>query len=88
MSLFLNKTHHTEQRQRTAQVGVNRGALPCIGLAYATSGYCMTNEPHFTLTLRAECKTACAIFKGNEVNKLWGVAVQTQLKHVGVTLVQ
>ena len=54
MSLFLNKTHHTEQRQRAAQVGVNRGALPCIRLACATSGYCMTNEPHLSPNIQRQ----------------------------------
>ena len=48
MSLFLNKTHHTKQRQRTTQVGINGGALPCVRLACATSGYCVTNEPHLS----------------------------------------
>ena len=48
MSLFLNKTHHTKQRQRTTQVGVNGGALPFVRLACATSGYCVTNEPHLS----------------------------------------
>ena len=48
MSLFLNETHHTKQRQRTTQVGVNGGALPCVRLACATSGYCVTNEPHLS----------------------------------------
>ena len=70
-SLFLCKTRHMKQRQKTAQVGVNGGALPYVRLACATSGYCVTNEPHFiSPTLRAECKTARAGSEGNNVNKL------------------
>ena len=38
-----------KQRHRTTQVGVNGGALPCIRLACATCGYCVTNEPHLSL---------------------------------------
>ena len=48
MSLFLSKTWRIKQRQRTAQVGVNGGALPCVRLACATSSYCVTNEPRLS----------------------------------------
>ena len=48
MSLFLCKTRHMKQRQRTTQVGVNGGALPCVRLACETSGYCGINEPHLS----------------------------------------
>ena len=48
MSLFLSKTRHIKQRQRTTQVGLNGGALPCVRLACATSSYCVTNEPHLS----------------------------------------
>ena len=46
MSLFLNKAHDINQRQGTTKIGLNGAVLPCVGLACATSGYCVTNEPH------------------------------------------
>ena len=59
MSLFLNKTTILKQRQRTTQVGVTGGALPCVRLA------CVLHDKRTSIispTLGAECKTARAGF--------------------------
>ena len=41
-------------------------------LAYATSGYCLTNEPHLSPQLYELNAMDRTIFKGNEVDKLGG----------------
>ena len=38
----------TSYEQTLTPVGVNGGALPCVGLACATSGDCVTKEPHLS----------------------------------------
>ena len=48
MSLFLNKAQDIKQRQGTTKIGLDGGALPCVRLACATSGYYVTNEPHLS----------------------------------------
>ena len=48
VSLFLSKPAILNKDKEQLKFGVNGGALPCVRLACATSGYCVTNEPHLS----------------------------------------
>ena len=69
--------------QTFTPVGVNGGALPCVRLACATSGDCVTKEPHLSpqhyelnakqhVLDRTRVSVSRRYSKGNAANKLGG----------------
>ena len=48
MSLFLNITTILNKDKEQLKLALKGGALPCIRLGFATSGYCVTNKPHLS----------------------------------------
>ena len=87
MSLFLIFVClllHCSYEQTLTPVGVNGGALPCLRLACATSGDCVTKEPHlspqnYELNAKQHTldRTRVSVYrrrysKGNAANKLGG----------------
>ena len=73
----------TSYDQTLTPVGVNGGALPCVRLACATSGNCVTKEPHLSpqhyelnakqhVLDRTRVSVSRRYSKGNAANKLGG----------------
>lgn len=69
--------------QTLTPVGINGGALPCVRLACATSGDCVTKEPHLSpqhyelnakqhVLDRTRVSVSRRYSKGNAANKLGG----------------
>ena len=73
----------TSYDQTLTPVGINGGALPCVRLACATSGDCVTKEPHLSpqhyelnakqhVLDQTRVSVSRRYSKGNTANKLGG----------------